>query len=133
MLGTPIVILQEKLKRLKQFLKTFNKVHYSDISMKVKGKRVELDGIRRKILSNNPKVDPVQLERALTLELYDLMLVEESFNKQKYQIQWIQEGDSNTKFFNKTVAARQSKNTILSLVHLALNRLSTHSQIANEV
>ena len=51
--------------------------------MKVKDKRAKLDGIQEEILLNNPRVDLIQLERNLTLELYDLRLVKESFYKQK--------------------------------------------------
>ena len=39
--------------------------------------------IQEEILLNNPRVDLIQLERNLTLELYDLRLVKESFYKQK--------------------------------------------------
>ena len=38
-MGSPMIILQKKLKRLKQSLKEFNKLHYADISIKVKKKK----------------------------------------------------------------------------------------------
>ena len=61
--GTPMVILQRKLKRLKRSLKDFNKVFYADISTKVKAKRDELAGIQETLLVNLDKDDLVQFER----------------------------------------------------------------------
>lgn len=41
---------------------------------------------------------------------------EEAFYKQKYRIQWLDLGDSNTRFFHKTVSHRQAINRITSLI-----------------
>ena len=64
--GTPMVILQRKLKRLKQSLKSFNKDYFFDISLKVKAKKEELVVVQKAILSSNTRTDLVQLERNLT-------------------------------------------------------------------
>ena len=63
MSGSPMVLFHRKMKRLKQCLKTFNKVHYSDLPMKVKAKRLEPDRIQVAILSNNSRGDYAQLEK----------------------------------------------------------------------
>ena len=52
--------------------------------------------------------------------------------KQKSRIQWLQEGDQNTKFFHGVMAARQNRNTIRSLTDSDGNKLTEHSQISNE-
>ena len=44
-LGSPMVILQKKIKRLKQCLKNFNKTHYVGISLRVIKKRQDLEEI----------------------------------------------------------------------------------------
>ena len=85
--GNLMVILQRKLKCMKQSLKDFNKAFYADISTKVKVKRDELAGIQGTLLVNLDRNDLVQLERKLTHELYELMVAEESFFKQKSHIQ----------------------------------------------
>lgn len=41
--------------------------------------------------------------------------MEESLAKQKSRIQWLKEGDQNTKFFFKCIKGRQNKNTIKGL------------------
>ena len=60
------------------------------------------------------------------------MLDEESFYKQKSRIQWIKEGDMNTKFFHNMVAAKQKTNYISTLIDSQGNRLNSYSQISNE-
>ena len=75
----------------------------------------------------------MQHERNLTKEVYSLMHMEESFYKQKSRIQWLTEGDSNTNFFHKSVMVRQNRNTISILINSEGNRLSTFSQMAEEV
>ena len=130
--GTPMVILQRKLKRLKQSLKDFNKVFYADISTKVKAKRDELAGIQGTLLDNPNRNDLVQLERKLIHELYELVIAEESLFKQKSRIQWLKERDSNTTFFHKMVAAKQSRNTISSLLNSEGRRLNSYQELADE-
>ena len=132
MRGNPMGLLHQKLKRLKLCLKQFNRVHFSNISMRVKEKRVELAKVQEDILSNNSRVELVQIEKTLSKELYNLMRAEESFYKQKSRVQWIREGDSNTSFFHKTVAARQSRNSISYLISSEGNRISTFSDMAEE-
>ena len=78
---------------------------------------MKLAGVQEEILSTNPRIDLVQPEKALSQELYNLVRAEESYYKQKSRIQWIREGDSNTNFFHKSVAARQSRNTISCLIN----------------
>ena len=132
MTGNPMVILQRKLKRMKQSLKDINKAFYADISTKVKAKRVELAGIQGTLLVNPDRNDLVQLERKLTHELYELMVAEESFFKQKSRIQWLKKGDSNTSFFHKMVAVRQNRNTVSSLLNSEGRRLNSYHELADE-
>ena len=75
-MGSPMVILQKKLKRLMFCFKIFNKLHYEDISMKVAKKRKELEAIQ---LSNVVGVDMIEQVRIISRDLYDLMVVKKSF------------------------------------------------------
>ena len=60
----------------------------------------------QKEILKHPRVDLVQIEKKLLVELYELIQAEESFYEQKARIQWLREGVSNTSFFHKFVAAR---------------------------
>ena len=99
--------LHAKLKRLKADLKNFNLSHFGGITSKVVEKRRELEAVQVSLL-NAPTSNLIELEKNISLELNDLLLVEESFFKQKVRINWINEGDQNTKFFQKSVAAHQN-------------------------
>ena len=80
-------------------LKNFNKLKYGHLSLKVATKRKELEGIQLALLSFSPNREFIEKEKRLSKELHDLLIAEESFFRQKSKIQWIQEGDQNTRFF----------------------------------
>ena len=129
--GTPMIVLQKKLKRLKDSLKAFNQMYFADISLKVKEKRLSYEEVQLFNLSN-PSIAQIEQERVLAQELHSLMLNEESFYRQKSRLQWIQEGDMNTKFFHSMVAAKQKANSITALTDEQGNKLSTYAQISQE-
>ena len=82
---------------------------------------------------NAPSLDLVEREKIVSLELNDLLLAEESFFKQKARVDWITEGDQNTKFFQKTVAANQSRTMVKSLINATGIKLTSFPQISEEV
>ena len=51
----------------------------------------------------------------------DLLLAEESFFKQKVRVDWITEGDQNTKFFQKTVTVHQHCNIIKFFINVTVH------------
>ena len=105
-------VLHRKLKRLKAVLRGFNQTQYVGISKRVDAKRKELDSIQMSVLSD-PSPNLIELEKILTLELYDLMIAEESFSKQKSIVDWIHERDQNSQFFleNCRCAAKKKFNS----------------------
>ena len=131
--GNPMRKLHAKLKRLKAELRSFNQSHFEGITVKVAEKRRDLTVIQASLLNAEMTPELIELERATALELQDLLLAEESFFKQKARINWINEGDQNTKFFQKTIAARQNKSTIKSLTNAEGVKLTSFSQISEEV
>ena len=130
--GNSMRQLYVKLKRLKVDLKIFNLSHFGWITKRVDDKRRELAAIQVSML-NTPSPDLVECEKIVSLELNDLLLAEESFFKQKARVDWIIEGDQNTKFFQKTVAANQNRTMVKSLINAAGIKLTTFSQISEEV
>lgn len=65
-----------------------------------------LEGVQRE-LSNYPSTFLSQLEGNLMEELNDIMLQEEILWQQKNNLQWLLEGEQNTRFFHQTMANRQ--------------------------
>ena len=98
-------ILRRKLKRLKIIPRDFNKSHFDGISNRVDAKTKEVASVRLSVLNAPSDHRLIELEISISLELYDLMIAEESYYKQKSKLAWIQEGDQNTRFFQKVVAA----------------------------
>ena len=94
-------------------------------------KRKDLASVQEQVL-RSPTEELIQLERVLSLKLYDLMLAEERFYKKKSKISWIKEGDKNTRFFQKLVVVQQHRNTIRSLTNSAGIRLTSFSDISKE-
>ena len=126
-------VLHGKLKRLKFELRNFNKAQFGNISTKVADKRSELAEMQKAVLNSPADTNIIERERIISQELVGLLKAEESYYKQKSRVDWIKEGDQNTKFFQKMVAARQSRFSIRFLVDVARNKLTSFDQIANEV
>ena len=117
---------------MKPVLRTFNQSYFGGLSARVEEKKKELAAVQLSILNSASQPDLMELEKSLTLELYDLLIAEESYFRQKSRINWIHEGDQNTSFFQKIVAARQNKSTIRALTDANGVQLTTFSQISNE-
>ncbi|CAL1377214.1 unnamed protein product [Linum trigynum] len=63
-----------------------------------------------------PALSVFQAEQRCMVQLLELQRAEESFLKQKSRQQWLNGGDSNSRFFHSVVKTRQAKNTIKQLV-----------------
>lgn len=66
---------------------------------------------------NNSHKKPfhLSLENTLIAEFNEILKREEEFWKLKFRVQWLNEGDANTKFFHTTTIDRRRKNRILGL------------------
>ncbi|CAN1759694.1 Transposon TX1 uncharacterized 149 kDa protein [Linum perenne] len=64
---------------------------------------------------DNPSVDNMEVVAALTDCWNTARTAEESFLKQKARENWVNLGDSNTKFFHSSLKCRQAYNQIVSL------------------
>ncbi|XP_039060370.1 uncharacterized protein LOC120204346 [Hibiscus syriacus] len=128
--GNPMTTLITKLKRLKITLKSFNKDNFSNISDRVKLKRLELE--QQQILT-------LKGEESIVKEIglqEDLILLEEAeaeFLKQKAKVQCIRDGDKNSKFFHSIVASKNKRNIIRVLVDDSGCILESFDSMSQEV
>ena len=53
------------------------------------------------VLNSSLDVYRIGKEKSLSQELVELLQAEESYIKQKSRVDWIKEGDHNTKYFQK--------------------------------
>ena len=68
-MGSPMVILQKKMKRLKLCLKDFKKKIYVGISLKVKKNREDLEELQKAILNGGTGDGLIEKEKDLNREL----------------------------------------------------------------
>ncbi|KAJ8768783.1 hypothetical protein K2173_023687 [Erythroxylum novogranatense] len=131
--GSPMLRLFLKLKRLKVVLRRLNKECYADISPKVLTKRKELDDLQLKVLRPNVDIPIVEQTVKVYKEYRALLLVEESFYKQKSGVQCIKEGDANTKFYHCSVKSQLCKSQIRLLLNEQGDYVDTKAGLAEVV
>ncbi|XVF64887.1 hypothetical protein PTKIN_Ptkin09bG0203000 [Pterospermum kingtungense] len=121
-----------KLKRLKVVLKQFNKEHFGDLPGCVKLARKKLKAVQKCILNSINPSTLIEQDKALQMDLHELLKAEESFFKQKSRVTWVHDGDQNTKFFHKMATAHCSRGFIRNVVNSTGVRLENFKQISNE-
>ncbi|XP_056691623.1 uncharacterized protein [Spinacia oleracea] len=93
-------------------LKTLHKEEFAGISMRIQKAQQELEEVQSQ-LGTDPTNFLLQVdEKVYTEKLRKWLSVEESALKQKSRIQWLADGDSNSKFFYASVKQRRNVNRI---------------------
>ena len=110
--GTSSFVLASKLKALKEDLCHWNKETFGDVQYR---KNFQMGEVLR--LDVKEGLDGLTNEEALLREDYKCEVVrlahlEETFWRQKSRVLWLQEGDSNTKFFHHMVNSNQRSNYV---------------------
>ena len=105
-------VLKEKIKRLKQRLKVWNKEQFGDTFMKFKKIEEELNKLETD--SANRHLTPIEIEtrKHLQEELWSAAQSHESLLRQKARSKWIREGDCNTRYFHLIMNARRRNNCL---------------------
>ncbi|GAV65841.1 LOW QUALITY PROTEIN: hypothetical protein CFOL_v3_09355, partial [Cephalotus follicularis] len=110
LVGNPLEVVISKLRILKRELKfTFKK---PDPNPKKEAIRAEIEVIQSKLLSNPSDLGLLRQEKLLISTLGKVKDEEESFLKQKSRITWLKLGDSNSKFFHRSVTSLHHRNHI---------------------
>ena len=113
--GTPIYRFCQKLKLLKSHLRLLNNNNYSNISSRCAVAKEKLLEIQEQLRHNQGCPSLKNQEKTARDNYIQMSKDEEALFRQKSRVQWIDQGDSNTKFFFKSVKDRINKNKILSL------------------
>lgn len=66
----------------------------------------------------------------MSSELFDLMRAEESLYRQKSKVQWLREGDLNTRFFHSMVKARQKAQSFIGIEDISGKACNNHEEVA---
>ena len=113
--GTPQFILSQKLKELKISLKSLNRQHFSNLSVRVENARDKLFDLQRRLITSPGDEDIRSREAQVLQELISYSKAEESFTRQKSRALLMKEGDRNTKYFHGCLPDRINNNKIVSL------------------
>ncbi|XP_019434274.1 PREDICTED: uncharacterized protein LOC109340956 [Lupinus angustifolius] len=106
-LGCPMFILVEKLKRLKCKLKIWNWNVFGNIHQQVKEALSSVDVIQACINDHGPTTDLLNQECVAQGNLLKALAMEEEFWREKSRLNWHSSGDRNTNFFHKITKLRQ--------------------------
>ncbi|XP_062080013.1 uncharacterized protein LOC133784752 [Humulus lupulus] len=128
--GNPMYRLVVKLKRLRAVLRLINKEGKGDVFVKETESFAELIKAQEKIREHPGDISFIHEEitaRKKYVEAHEDML---QFLKQKVKIQWLKEGDQNTKLFHNSIRSRRIQNAIYSTWDLQGNRHDTQDGVS---
>jgi hypothetical protein len=91
--GCPMYVLSEKLKRLKNDLKAWNKNVFGNIHENVKLSRLKVDEIQALLDSNGPSDALLDQQKVAQVNLEQALHMEELFWHEKSKVKWHCEGD----------------------------------------
>jgi hypothetical protein len=110
--GSPSDILASKLKALKEDIKKWKKECFGDIRIKKLELMQELQRLEGKENQGMLTAEERSYRLSTEAELEKTLLLDEVSWCQKSRVQWLKEGDKNTKFFQRTANANRRNNYI---------------------
>ncbi|XVF46863.1 hypothetical protein PTKIN_Ptkin03bG0062400 [Pterospermum kingtungense] len=106
--GSPSFILVQKLKETKVALKIWNKNFFGNIFVRKKKLQTQLQQIQRSLQT----LYDIKKEREIRRELQTIEEQEQIHWMQKSRVNWIVQGDRNTKFYHAVTKRRKIRNRI---------------------
>ena len=130
--GPPSLVLASKLKALKEDLKKWNHQEFGNLGFKQKQLLGELDILNMKECSGSLSSSELELRGTHILELENLAHLDETYWWQKSRVQWLKEGDNNTKFFHK-IANSNCRRNYMEKIEVEGTTYHTDSEIRDKV
>jgi exonuclease III len=131
--GSSMYKFQQSLKNFKQLLKHWNKNNFGNILQSIRNIESKLVEIQNTFISGSRTTDLMREEEKLQAQLEERRKQEEILWKQKSRVQWLKEGEKNTKFFHRAMMHRRHVNRITHLEDGQGNPVREHSKIEAEL
>ncbi|XP_049399717.1 uncharacterized protein LOC125863742 [Solanum stenotomum] len=114
--GNPMWTFHQKMKRLAATLSVWSKMQIGDNYAKVKDFEARVKEAEDNLIHNNTEEQRSKLH-GINAEYIRFMKMEDSILKQKTQLHWFREGDSNSKYFHALIRGRRRR----LFIHKILN------------
>ena len=124
---------QKKLKLLKIHLKVWNKTTFGNIFTELKDLEVKTKTLQQNIIQLGRTDETTHQEKHLTNQLEERRNQEEALWRQKFRINWLKEGERNTKFFHRSTIQHRMHNRITVIKNQMGERLEMQEAIMKEL
>jgi hypothetical protein len=133
LMGTKMYCFQQKLKHFKQHVRKWNKEVFGNIFQERKLLEQKLENLQAQFIQAGYTITQQQEENELKRKLEERHKQEEILWRHKSRVQWLNEGDKNTKFFHHSMIHRCIINRIMKMEDSQGNTLLNHQEIMHEL
>ena len=104
-------MLKEKIKRLKERLKIWNRDRYGDTFKRYKKIEDELNKMEVSTIDRQLSPQELLIKKQLQEDLWVAAQSHESLLRQKARSRWVKEGDCNSRYFHLMINASRRSNS----------------------
>eukprot|EP00253_Pinus_taeda_P001856 PITA_01856 len=120
---------QLKLKEMKNKIKKWNKEEFGNIIEEKKRLEQRMEELQQMDILEGIQEERIKEEGMTLNQLEERRKQEEILWKQKSRVQWLREGERNTKFFHKVMVQHRQRNRIFSIKNQEGQRVLQHEEI----
>jgi hypothetical protein len=124
---------QQRLKNFKTHLKHWNKTAFGNILKRMQEIEKRLETLQNTFISGIKTTDLMKEEEELKTKLEERKKQEEILWRQKSRVQWLKEGEKNTKLFHRSMVHHRYINIITQLEDAQGNPIREHNKIVEEL
>ena len=109
-------VLKEKLKMIKVVLKDWHASHTRNLPAKIDGLKTRqelLDGKGEEIVLSEEEMEELH---GISMDIHSLSRLNTNICWQQSRLNWLRDGDANTKFFHSVLAGRRRHNSLSSIM-----------------